>query len=270
MRSRLLFALLTLATVPLAVAGPAEISVTVKGPKGETVADAVLALIPLDGPVPLVPGTKGEIAQDNQEYTSYVTVVQAGSTVFFPNKDTVQHHVYSLSKAKKFELPLYNPGRAESFVFDVSGVVTLGCNIHDWMLAYLIVVPTPYYAKSDGVNPTRLAAPAGRYQLQLWHPRMAAAITEAVTLADGPENKHEFTGERCGPYSGAYGEAMVRLWAQDNQDPKIGRRINCQLIAIKMSAAGESLARKEMSDDEVLSHFSVETRKEVALEDMAS
>lgn len=84
------------------------------------------------------------------------------------------------------------------------------------------------------------------------------------------ENKHEFTGERCGPYSGAYGEAMVRLWAQDNQDPKIGRRINCQLIAIKMSAAGESLARKEMSDDEVLSHFSVETRKEVALEDMAS
>lgn len=84
------------------------------------------------------------------------------------------------------------------------------------------------------------------------------------------ENKHEFTGDRCGPYSGAYGEAMVRLWAQDNQDPKIGRRINCQLIAIKMSAPGESLARKEMSDDEILSQFSVETRKEVALEDMAS
>jgi hypothetical protein len=84
------------------------------------------------------------------------------------------------------------------------------------------------------------------------------------------DTKHEFTGERCGPYSGAYGEAMVRLWAQDNQDPKIGRRINCQLIAIKMSAAGDSLARKEMSDDEILSQFSVQERKEPSLEEMAS
>jgi hypothetical protein len=97
-------------------------------------------------------------------------------------------------------------------------------------------------------------------------PRVFNKFGEKVTN----ETKHEFTGDRCGPYSGAFGEAMVRLWAQDNQDPKIGRRINCQLIAIKMSRPGDSLARKEMSDDEILKQFSVETRKEVALEDMAS
>ncbi|MDI1334783.1 MAG: methylamine utilization protein [Lacunisphaera sp.] len=178
----------------LAPVGAAELTVTVKADKAANVADAVVALIPLDAPVPPpVPAARNEIAQQNQEYTTYVTIVQAGSTVYFPNKDTVQHHVYSLSKAKKFELPLYNPGRAESFVFDVSGVVTLGCNIHDWMIAYLIVVPTPYFAKSDGFGSAVVTAPAGRYRLQLWHPRMAAAITEEITLAERPDNKREFT-----------------------------------------------------------------------------
>lgn len=187
-----LLAWLILATTT--AAGAAELTVTTRDGKGGSVADAVVALIPLDAPVPPPVSTAHvEIAQQNQEYSSYVTIVQAGSKVFFPNKDTVQHHVYSLSKARKFELPLYNPGQAESFVFDVSGVVTLGCNIHDWMIAYLIVVPTPYYAKSDGLGSATVTAPAGRYRLQLWHPRMTAAITEEVTLAEGPGNRREFT-----------------------------------------------------------------------------
>ena len=185
-------ALLALAAVPFA--GAAELTVTVKADKAANVADAVVALLPLDAPVPPpAPAARNEIAQQNQEYTTLVTIVQAASTVYFPNRDTVQHHVYSLSKAKKFELPLYNPGRAESFVFDVSGVVALGCNIHDWMIAYLIVVPTPYFAKSDGLGSAVVTAPAGRYRLQLWHPRMAAAITEEITLAESPDNKREFT-----------------------------------------------------------------------------
>lgn len=187
--------LLVLLTLAAAVAaGAAELTVTTRDGKGGAVADAAVALIPLDAPVPPpAPAAHNEIAQQNQEYTAYVTIVQTGSTVFFPNRDTVQHHVYSLSKARKFELPLYNPGQAESFVFDVSGVVTLGCNIHDWMLAYLVVVPTPWFGKSDGLGEARVTAPAGRYRLQLWHPRMTAAITEEITLADGRENRREFT-----------------------------------------------------------------------------
>ena len=171
-----------------------ELAVTVRTAKGEPVADAVLSLTPLDTAVPAPPPTAGgEIAQQNQEYTTYVTVVQAGSKVVFPNRDTVQHHVYSLSKAKKFELPLYNPGQAETIVFDVPGVVTLGCNIHDWMLAYLVVVPTPYFAKTDALGAARVTAPAGRYRLDLWHPRLAVAITGEAILADAGTTPREFT-----------------------------------------------------------------------------
>jgi plastocyanin len=179
-------------TAAASVASAAELSVTAKGTKGEPVADAVFSLVPLDAPVP-PPNTDGEIAQESQEFTPYVTVVQAGSRVVFPNKDTVQHHVYSLSKAKKFELPLYNPNQKESFVFDMSGLVTLGCNIHDWMVAYLVVVPTPYFAKTTPAGQATLTAPPGRYRLDLWHPRLTTPVSEELTLGADGATRREFS-----------------------------------------------------------------------------
>ena len=193
MKARFILALLVLAATTPGVAASAELAITVKGPKGEPVADAVVSLIPLDSPAPPPAISAGEVGQQNQEFTTYVTVVQAGSRVLFPNKDTVQHHVYSLSKAKKFELPLYNPGQNESFVFDVPGLITLGCNIHDWMLAYLVVVPTPWFAKTDPAGLATVAAPAGRYRLELWHPRLATLVTQEITLGVSESARRDFT-----------------------------------------------------------------------------
>ncbi|MBL9215125.1 MAG: methylamine utilization protein [Opitutaceae bacterium] len=185
---------LALAVGLLAAAGAAaDLAVAVRSAQGEPVADAVVALVPLDRPAPPPAGAAGEIVQQHEEFTTYVTVVQAGTRVVFPNRDTVQHHVYSLSKAKRFELPLYNPGQAESFVFDVSGTVTLGCNIHDWMLAYLVVVPTPHFAKTDAQGAAQVAAPAGRYRLELWHPRLGAAVTQEVALTGAAPLTREFS-----------------------------------------------------------------------------
>ena len=182
MRIRFLFALFALAAT--AHAAPPELTISAKDTKGAPVTDAVVSLVPLDGaaPPPAADATAA-IAQQNQEFTTPVTVVQAGTRVLFPNKDTVQHHVYSLSKAKRFELPLYNPGQNKSFVFDLPGLVSLGCNIHDWMVAYLVVVPTPWFAKTDTAGLATVTAPAGRYRLELWHPRLAALVTQEITLA---------------------------------------------------------------------------------------
>ncbi|HWA28321.1 MAG TPA: hypothetical protein VG734_21915 [Lacunisphaera sp.] len=177
-----LFPLLLAATLS---AGAADFSCTVTSSKGEPVADAVVSLVPVGATVPPVAAdAQVEIAQQGQEFSSYVTVVQAGTKVVFPNRDNVQHHVYSLSKPKKFELPLYNPGQAESIVFEVPGLVTVGCNIHDWMICHLVVVPTPWFAKSDSAGTAKISAPAGRYRLEVWHPRGAQAARE-LTLADG-------------------------------------------------------------------------------------
>jgi plastocyanin len=182
MKSRFLLALLLISAVTRLPAAPATLTATVKDAKGAPVADAVVSLIPLETAAPPPAVASGEIAQETQEFLPFVTVVQAGTKVVFPNRDSVQHHVYSLSKAKKFELPLYSPGQKESLVFESTGLVTLGCNIHDWMIAYLLVVPTPWFAKTDPQGLTTVTAPSGRYRVEVWHPRLSTALVQEVTL----------------------------------------------------------------------------------------
>lgn len=161
---------------------------------GDALAEAAVALIPLDQPAP-TPASDApiEIAQENQEFSVFMTIVQTGTKVVFPNRDTVQHHVYSLSRPRRFELPLYNPGQAESIVFELAGQVTVGCNIHDWMITHVVVVPTPWFAKTDAQGAARISAPAGRYRVEVWHPRMARPETREITLADGATSQESFS-----------------------------------------------------------------------------
>ncbi len=166
-------------------ASAAEFSCRLTSTKGEAVPEAVVSLVPLDAAAPAVPATaEVEIVQQGQEFSAYVTVVQAGTKIVFPNHDTVQHHIYSLSKPKKFELPLYNPGKAESIVIETPGLVTVGCNIHDWMITHLVVVPTPWFAKSGAQGLVKISAPTGRYRLELWHPRSAPIAGKEIILSD--------------------------------------------------------------------------------------
>jgi plastocyanin len=166
----------------------APLAVTVQDEKGEPVDDAVVSLVPLDaGATPPANSATAEISQQGQEFQPYVTVIRTGTAVTFPNADAVQHHVYSLSKAKRFEFPRYDPGKKETLVFEQPGVVVLGCNIHDWMLSYLVVTPTPWFAKTDATGRATPDAPAGRYRLEVWHPRLSAAETREVTLPAGAQ-----------------------------------------------------------------------------------
>ena len=179
------FALLAFA-LGLSAASAGEVSATLTDAAGKPVPDAVLSLTPLDAPAPATPlATDIEISQIGEQYRPYVTPVRVGTTVEFPNKDPIQHHLYSVSKPKPFEKPLYESGSSETVTFDKPGVVTLGCNIHDWMVAYVLVLETPWFAKSSAEGRVAVAGlPAGRYRLELWHPRLASAITREVTVAD--------------------------------------------------------------------------------------
>jgi plastocyanin len=113
---------------------------------------------------------KTEIEQKDKQFNPLVTVVQTGTSVNFPNHDKVRHHVYSFSPAKKFELKLYSGVPASPVLFDKPGTVVLGCNIHDSMLAFMYVVDTAYFAKTDSNGIAKLSnVPEGKYQLKIWH-----------------------------------------------------------------------------------------------------
>ena len=116
-------------------------------------------------------GTQATMDQVNLQFQPRVLVVQAGTEVRFPNRDTVMHHVYSFSEAKSFELPLYLADDSEPVPFDRTGVATLGCNIHDQMLAHVLVVDTPYFGTTGQDGTLRLNAPREQIEsLTLWHP----------------------------------------------------------------------------------------------------
>lgn len=129
--------------------------------------------------------TTAEIDQRNANFVPGVIAIQRGTRVRFPNSDNTLHHVYSFSPAKRFELPLYSGKRAEPVLFDQAGVVTLGCNIHDWMIAHVIVLDTPWHARSGADGRVRLDAPPGDYILQVWHANATKPYAQGITLGAG-------------------------------------------------------------------------------------
>ena len=111
-------------------------------------------------------------AQSGLVITPEVLVVPVGSTVSFPNSDSVSHQIYSFSAAKRFQLPLYRGKPYPPVLFDRVGVVILGCNIHDWMIGYIDVTDAPFYGTTDAQGSWSAQLPAGRYEITVWHPRM--------------------------------------------------------------------------------------------------
>jgi plastocyanin len=178
------FALLVGVAVSRVLAG--DVIVTVKDSKGAAVADAVVSLTPQNAAAaaPQPPAEPVVISQEGQEFDPYVTAVLVGTRVSFPNRDKIRHQVYSLSRTNPFEIPLYGPGAEQSILFTKPGVVALGCNIHDWMAAYIVILATPHYLKTPADGLARLAGlPPGRYRLDVWHPRLAGETAREIDIA---------------------------------------------------------------------------------------
>jgi plastocyanin len=164
------------------------LEVTVTDLKGQPVADAVVYA--QGSGTQLTRAPKQQIIdQQNKQFVPYVTAVQVGTAILFPNRDNIRHHVYSLSPAKKFELPLYTGIPAAPVVFDKEGFVTLGCNIHDWMIAYVAVVPTPYFKVTSADGRVRLTdLPPGKYTVEAWQPLLRRKPEELAQVIDLPSS----------------------------------------------------------------------------------
>jgi plastocyanin len=173
------FAALLLATIAMAAAAQTpsfEIAATVADQQGKPLADAVVVAVPVDGNV-RPPGRAREdtVDQVDKQFVPKVMAIGVGTSVSFPNNDNIRHQVYSFSPAKRFELPLYAGVPAQPILFDKPGVVVLGCNIHDWMVGYIYVSESPYFAKTGANGKAKLVdLPARAYVVRVWHPQAEA------------------------------------------------------------------------------------------------
>ena len=171
MLARLTLAAVLSCTVAAHAAG---VEVVVTDPSGNPLADAVVMLEPTGAHPSLKPMQGVQIVQRDLQFSPSVSVVTVGTPVMFPNQDTVRHHVYSYSAAKTFQIKLYAGVPHTPIVFDRPGVAVLGCNIHDSMIAWVVVTDTPLWARSSGAGVARVPdVPAGGYQLHVWHSSLA-------------------------------------------------------------------------------------------------
>jgi plastocyanin len=167
-------------------ASAAEIIAMVKDAAGHPVADAVVVAVPAEG-VPRFAQPTARLIMDqiDQEFVPHVKPVLVGSSVYFPNKDNIRHQVYSFSPTKTFELPLYAGTPAKPIVFDKPGVVVLGCNIHDWMIGYIYVSESPYFAKTGPDGSAQLKdLPPRHYTVRVWHPQLQGSEDATRQPAD--------------------------------------------------------------------------------------
>ena len=168
-------------------ASAGSLRVQVLDSAGKPLEGAVVSLVSDAARRAVRPLPEQEIAQENKQFVPAVRVVTVGTLVRFPNRDSVRHHVYSFSPAKKFEIKLYAGTPAAPVLFDQPGVAVLGCNIHDQMVGWVVVVDTPYYARTPAATgKVQLDnVPPGTYTLRTWHARLpvgAPALEQALTV----------------------------------------------------------------------------------------
>jgi plastocyanin len=175
MLARSAFLAVLLGTATLAHA--ANVNLVVTDAAGNPLSDAVAMLEPTGAHLPVKPMQSARIAQHERQFSPTVSVVTVGTSVLFPNQDTVRHHVYSYSAAKTFQIKLYAGVPHTPIMFDKPGVAVLGCNIHDGMIAWVVVTDTPLWARSAAGGQARVAdVPAGSYQLRVWHSSLAENV----------------------------------------------------------------------------------------------
>jgi len=158
-----------LACATIAQAGP--LTVTVFKRDGKALPGAVVTVEAESPAMPAPQPIHATMDQVDLAFVPDVLVVPVNSTVQFPNSDAISHQVYSFSSARRFQLPLYRGKPYPPVSFDQPGIVTLGCNIHDNMLAYIVVTKANYFGRTDASGKWTLPSlPAGQYRVRLWHP----------------------------------------------------------------------------------------------------
>ena len=134
-----------------------------------------------DEPVP----SRAVMDQRNERFVPHVLAVTVGTVVDFPNSDRTYHNVFSLSRAKRFDLGRYAAGRSKSVRMDRAGVVRVFCDIHSHMNAFVLVFAHPFFDVTEADGRFELAnVPPGTYSVVGWH-EGEARVTRPVTVSPG-------------------------------------------------------------------------------------
>ncbi len=169
-----------------------RITIVDRDGRSKTQHDGVMVFLDeLDAPPsPPALSSPGAIRQLRKTFVPGVLPILVGTTVDFPNDDAVYHNVFSLSRAKPFDLGLYGPGGRHEVTFDQTGLVKVYCNIHPDMVAYIVVLANPYFTMTDRDGRFTIPeAPLGKATVRTWYPRSLTHRSRHIRVTpDGIQN----------------------------------------------------------------------------------
>lgn len=168
---------------------------TISGQVSGVAGQSVVYVDTISGKSFPAPAQHPVIDQKGLVFQPHVTAVQVGTTVDFLNSDSVAHNVFwtSIGGNKKLNhnMGTWPKGERKSFKFDTPGAVPILCNVHPEMSAYLVVVPTPYFAVSDQTGTYKIEnVPDGSYTVVAWH---EGAKNQSKPVAVTGDTKADFT-----------------------------------------------------------------------------
>jgi len=173
---------LLLFCMSLSAASPLEVQVL--NADGQAVGGFVVYLQARNTPSATeAPQSGPTIKQEDKTFSPYITVMQKGSDILFTNLDDITHHIYSVAGSSSFSFKLRLGATKSDLDISQTGVFGMGCNLHDWMTGYLLVVDTPYFAMTDSDGKTTLQVDSpGQYRVIAWHPQMNEQLEQQITL----------------------------------------------------------------------------------------
>ena len=139
------------------------------------------------------PEEHGVVDQFNLTFVPHVIAIQKGTTIDFPNSDSVRHNVLSPPDCPmQFNLGTYDVGVVKHVTFDKPGEIPLLCNVHAEMSAFVLVLENPYFSLTgkDGVFKIE-NVPSGTYKLSAWHEKLKT-VTKDVTVEAGKTTNIDF------------------------------------------------------------------------------
>lgn len=140
--------------------------------QGRDYSGAVVWLLPIDGAKAQAEGKHARLIQKDKTFTPHILAIETGTVVDFPNYDPIFHSAFSNFNGQLFDVGLYPPGTTRSIRFQRSGAVRIFCNIHPTMSAVILVVDTPYFARSKAGGRIQIPDVApGEYHLKVFHER---------------------------------------------------------------------------------------------------
>lgn len=171
----------------------ATLDINVLNPDRSGAASMILYAEPMDSQAPSLKASKIEITQKNRAFAPYITVMQRQDQVEFSNKDDFTHHIYSISGQNRFSFKLKaGESREMNKLKTTAGAETIamGCNIHDWMSGFILVLDTPYFAETDSQGHAVFELELmGKYRLTLWHPQLKTENNRLSRIVEVTDNQ---------------------------------------------------------------------------------